>query len=98
MKIHTIVIAGALIVTMGAAAGGAEDCTGQFSADQRQVYSSLSATNQHILDTEIKNRKTGDPASCDFRRGLLDILANYPPEKRDADFKQLLDGMLVHTP
>ena len=74
MKIHTIVIAGALIVTMGAAAGGAEDCTGQFSADQRQVYSSLSAANQHILDTEIKNRKTGEPASCDFRRGLLDIL------------------------
>jgi len=98
MKIYTIVAAGALIVAMGVAAGGAEDCTSQLSPDQRQVYSSLSAANQHILDTEIKNRKTGEPASCDFRRGLLDILANYPPEKRDADFKQLLDGMLVHTP
>jgi len=95
MKIYMIVVVGALILAMGAAAGRAEDCTSQFSADQRQVYLSLSAANQHILDTEIKNR-TGEPASCDFRRGLLDILANYPPEKRDADFKQLLDGMLNH--
>jgi hypothetical protein len=93
MKIYTIVVVGALIVAMDAAAGRAEDCAAQFSAEQRQVYSSLSAANQHILDTEIKNR-TGEPASCDFRRGLLDILANYPPEKRDADFKQLLNGML----
>ena len=95
MKIYMIVVVGALILAMGAAAGRAEDCASQFSAGQRQVYLSLSAANQHILDTEIKNR-TGEPASWDFRRGLLDILANYPPEKRDADFKQLLDGMLNH--
>jgi len=63
----------------------------------RQVYASLSATNQHILSTQIKD-KNGQPASCDFQGGLLDILANYTPNKRDADFKQLLDKMLIHTP
>jgi hypothetical protein len=30
---------------------------------------------------------------------LLDILANYnTSEKRNADFKQLVDKMLIHTP
>jgi hypothetical protein len=95
MKLYTIVVVGALIVAISAAAGRAADCAGQLSAEQRKVYSSLSTANQHILATEIKNR-TGEPASCDFQRGLLDILANYPPEKRDADFKQLLDKQLVH--
>jgi hypothetical protein len=97
MQIYTIVVAGALTLTIGVVAARAENCAGQFSSDQRQVYSSLSTANQHVLDTEIKN-KAGEPASCDFQRGLLDILANYPPEKRDADFKQLLDKMLIHTP
>ncbi len=97
MKIYAILPIAALIVALCAAAASAEDCMGQFSAGQHQVYASLSAANQHILDTEIKN-KSGEPASCDFRRGVLDILANYPPEKRDADFKQLVDKMLIHTP
>ena len=78
-------------------AGRAGDCSQQFSAEQHQVYASLSAANQHILSTQIKD-KSGQPASCDFQRGLLDILANYTPDKRDADFKQLLDKMLIHTP
>ena len=97
MRIYAIVPIAALIAAMNATAGSADDCTGQFSAEQRQVYSSLSPANQRILNTQIKNKK-GEPASCDFQRGLLDILANYTPDKRDADFKQLLDKMLIHTP
>jgi hypothetical protein len=97
MQIYKTALTGALILAMGAVAGRAEDCSGQFSADSTQVYSSLSAANQQILDTKIKN-KAGEPTSCDFKRGLLDILANYPPDKRDADLKQLLDKMLIHTP
>jgi hypothetical protein len=95
MRIYASLSVVALIVAMGSAAGRAEDCAAQYSADQKAVYSSLSAANQHILDTEIKNR-TGEPVSCDFRRGILDILANYSPEKRDAGFKLLLDKQLNH--
>ncbi|HKV53520.1 MAG TPA: hypothetical protein VJN94_02660 [Candidatus Binataceae bacterium] len=95
MKYYLFVPIVALLVFTWAATGHADECIGQFSAEQHQVYSSLSAANQNILDTQIKDKK-GQPASCDFRKGLLDILANYPPEKRDADFKQLLDKMLIH--
>jgi hypothetical protein len=97
MKAYAIVPTGALIVITMAGAGRAENCNRQFSLEQRQVYASLSAANQHILDTQIKD-KNGQPASCDFQRGLLDILANYTADKRDADFKQLLDKMLIHNP
>jgi hypothetical protein len=97
MRIYPIVPIGAFIVLTMAGAGSGEDCSRQFSAEQRQIYASLSAANQHILSTQIKD-KHGQPASCDFQRGLLDILANYTPDKRDADFKQLLDKMLIHTP
>lgn len=98
MNIYAMVPMGALIVITMAGAGRAADCSKQFSAEQRQVYTSLSAPNQHILTTQIKD-KNGQPASCDFQRGLLDILANYnTSEKRNADFKQLVDKMLIHTP
>jgi len=89
MRMSAIVPIGALIVLTMARAGSGEDCSMQLSAEQHQVYASLSAANQHILSTQIKD-KNGQPASCDFQRGLLDILANYTPDKRDADFKQLL--------
>jgi hypothetical protein len=97
MKIHAALPIGAFIAVTIAGAGRAEDCSGQFSPQQRQVYASLSAANRQILNTQIKD-KNGRPASCDFQRGLLDILANYTPDKRDADFKQLLDKMLIHNP
>jgi|SRR6516225_6344677 len=97
MRIYAIVPICALIVLTMAQAGNGEDCSKQFSAAQHQVYASLSAANQHILSTQIKD-KNGQPASCDFQRGVLDILANYTPDKRDADFKQLLDKMLIHAP
>ena len=97
MRFYAIVPIGALIVLTMARAGSGEDCSKQFSAEQHQVYASLSAANQHILSTQIRD-KNGQPASCDFQRGLLEILANYTPDKRDADFKQLLDKMLIHTP
>jgi hypothetical protein len=96
MKSYAMVAIGALLV-FAAASVRAEDCSGQLSAEQREVYASLSAANQHILNSQIKD-KSGQPASCEFQGGLLDILANYTPDKRDADFKQLLDKMLIHTP
>jgi len=97
MGIAGSVPAALLFIALSAPAGFADDCSGQLSSDQHQVYSSLSATDQHVLDTQIKTR-SGQAASCDFRRGLLDILANFPPDKRDAGFQQLLDKMLIHTP
>ncbi len=97
MRIYVTAALGILIIFAIAPSGGAMDCTSQFSADQRQVYASLSPSNRHILSTQIKDKK-GEPASCNFQRGLLDILANYSPDKRDADFKQLLDHLLIHTP
>jgi hypothetical protein len=47
-----------------------------------------------MLMGEIKTRDGGS-ADCDFRGGLLDIVANFPPDKRDAALQQLVDKMLV---
>ena len=95
--IHTVVPIVAFIVVAIAAGALAEDCSSQFSAEQRKIYESLSTANRQILDTQIKDRN-GQPASCDFQRGLLDLLANFTPDKRDAGFKQIVDKMLIRTP
>jgi hypothetical protein len=96
MKIYVTPFLGILIIFTIATTGTAVECDSQFSPQQRQVYASLSPANQHILTTAIQT-KNGEPASCDFQRGLLDILANYTPDKRDAGFKQLLDHLLIYT-
>jgi hypothetical protein len=95
MKIYVIVLPAALSVAATYSSGRAADCVSQFSAEEHQVYSSLSTDNQHILSTEIKT-KNGETASCDFQRGLLDILSNTQPAQRNANFKQLVDKMLNH--
>jgi len=74
--------------------GFAEDCTAQLSAQQKEIYSKLSPESQKIMTSEIKTRQ-GAPASCEFRAGMLDMLANFPPEKRDAAFMQLVNKMLI---
>jgi hypothetical protein len=50
-----------------------------------------------MLMGEIKTRDGGS-ADCAFRGGLLDIVVNFPPEKRDAALQQLVDKMLVKQP
>jgi hypothetical protein len=50
-----------------------------------------------MLMGEIKTRDGGS-ADCAFRGGMLDIVANFPPDKRDAALQQLVDKMLVKQP
>lgn len=75
----------------------ADDCLAKLSGQQHEVYSSLSPAKQHMLMGEIKTRDGGS-ADCAFRGGLLDIVANFPPDKRDAALQQLVDKMLVKQP
>ena len=75
----------------------AEDCLAKLSSQQHEVYSSLSPAKQHMLMGEIKTRDGGS-ADCDFRGGMLDIVVNFPPDKRDAALQQLVDKMLVKQP
>jgi hypothetical protein len=84
----------ALIFSFVPSLGFADDCAGQLNAQQREIYSKLSPENQKIMSSEIKTRQ-GAPASCEFRGGILDMLANFPPEKRDAGFMQLVNKMLI---
>jgi hypothetical protein len=74
--------------------GFADDCVAKLNAQQQEIYSKLSAENQKIMSSEIKTRQ-GAPASCEFRGGVLDMLVNFPPEKRDAAFMQLVNKMLI---
>ena len=75
----------------------AEDCLAKLSSQQHAVYSSLSPAKQQMLMGEIKTRDGGS-ADCAFRGGMLDIVANFPPDKRDAALQQLVDKMLVKQP
>lgn len=84
----------AVIFTFVPSLGFADDCVTQLNAQQREIYSKLSPENQKIMSSEIKTRQ-GAPASCEFRGGVLDMLVNFPPEKRDAAFIQLVNKMLI---
>jgi hypothetical protein len=75
----------------------AEDCVAKLSSQQHEVYSTLSPAKQQMLMGEIKTRDGGS-ADCAFRGGMLDIVANFPPDKRDAALQQLVDKMLVKQP
>ncbi|HXZ89074.1 MAG TPA: hypothetical protein VEF07_10910, partial [Candidatus Binataceae bacterium] len=66
----------------------------KLTSQQQNIYSHLSAENQKVLTSELKTRD-GKPASCEFRGGLMDMLANFPPEKRDDAFKMLVNRMLI---
>jgi hypothetical protein len=87
-------LAGILILSIvGAAVARADDCAGKLTATQSQTYATLTPANQQAM-AQMKN-KDGSPTTCEFRGGLLDILGHYPPEARDAGFKQLLDKTFV---
>lgn len=84
----------ALTIATVPSAGRAEDCTGKLTSQQQDILSHLSADNQKILTGELKMRD-GKPASCEFQGGLMDMLANFPPEKRDDAFKMLVEKQLI---
>jgi len=90
-------LVGAIFVLAFAAApsvGAADDCLPKMTSQQRDIYSHLSPDHQKILTSQLKTRD-GKPASCEFRGGLMDMLANFPPEKRDSAFMMLVDKMLI---
>lgn len=72
----------------------AEDCSAKFSPEQQKIYSTLSADSKQTLATGLKMRD-GSAPTCEFRAGLMDMMANFPPEKRDAALKQLVEKMLI---
>jgi hypothetical protein len=84
----------ALAFSAGASTGFADDCLPKLTSQQRDIYTHLSAENQTVLTSQLKTRN-GKPASCEFRGGLMDMLANFPPEKRNSAFKMLVDKMLI---
>jgi hypothetical protein len=89
-----LLLAGVISLSIaGAAVARADDCVGKLSDDESKTYASLSPANQQLM-AHMKN-KDGTPATCEFRAGLLDILAHYPPPDRDAGFQQLLQHTFV---
>lgn len=85
---------GFVLAIINPSVGRADDCVAKLTSQQHQVYSSLSAANQKFLMGDIKARD-GSLATCEFRGGLLDIVGNFPPDKRDAALTQLVNQMLV---
>jgi len=94
MRYHLFCAIPVLAIAITASVGHAEDCTAKLTSQQQDIYSHLSAENQKILTGELKTRD-GKPASCEFRGGLMDMLANFPPEKRDEGFMMLVNRMLI---
>jgi len=94
MKYRLLGAVAVLSIAIAPSVGRAEDCTGKLTSQQQNIYSHLSAENQKVLTSELKTRD-GKPASCEFRGGLMDMLANFPPEKRDDAFKMLVNRMLI---
>jgi hypothetical protein len=84
----------ALAISAGVSIGFADDCLPKLTSQQRDIYTHLSSENQTILTGQLKTRD-GKPASCQFRGGLMDMLANFPPEKRNSAFRMLVDKMLI---
>jgi hypothetical protein len=94
MRYRLLCVISVLAIAIAPSFGRAEDCTGKLTSQQQDIYSHLSAENQKILTGELKTRD-GKPASCEFRGGLMDMLANFPPEKRDGAFIMLVNRMLI---
>lgn len=92
---YRLIAVGTALLTAGlfAPPAMARDCTAQFSPSEREIYSSLSPENQKKLASQ-KN-KDGSAASCEFQAGILAMLANYTPDKRNEGFDYLADKMLA---
>lgn len=97
MRYRLLCAISAMAFAISPSLGMADDCLAKLTSQQREIYSHLSADNQKILTSELKTRD-GKPASCEFRGGLMDMLANFPPEKRDEGFMMLVNKMLIRRP
>jgi hypothetical protein len=88
-------LAGVLSLSIVGAAmvARADDCAGKLTDQEKQTYASLTPAHQQAMAN--MKMKSGSPATCEFRAGLLEMLGNYPPQDRDAGFQQLLDKTFV---
>jgi hypothetical protein len=85
---------GFLLLTMvGASIVHADDCDTKLTTQERAIFASLTPEDQQTL-TKMKMRD-GSPATCEFRAGLIDMLANHPPEDRAKAFHYLLKNTLI---
>jgi hypothetical protein len=89
-----LVFVGFLSLSMAVAwSAQADDCDAKLTAQQQAIFASLPpADQQTLMNFKIRN---GSPASCEFRAGLLDMLANDEPAKRSEAFHYLLENTLV---
>jgi hypothetical protein len=71
----------------------ADECDTKLNAQERATLASLTPDDQQTL-TKMKMRD-GSPATCEFRAGLLDMLANHPPDDRSKAFHYLLKNTLA---
>ena len=89
-----LLLAGFLSLSMaGATIAHADECDAKLTTQQRAIFASLSPDDQQTL-IKLKMRD-GSPATCEFRAGLLDMLANDAPEKRTEAFHYLLKNTLA---
>ena len=89
-----LLLAGFLSFSMGAASiAYADECDTKLTAQERATLASLIPDDQQTL-VKMKMRD-GSAATCEFRAGLLDMLANHPPEDRTKAFHYLLKNTLA---
>jgi hypothetical protein len=89
-----LLLAGFLSLSMaGASLAHGDECDTKLTAQERATFASLTPDDQKTL-MNIKMRD-GSPATCEFRAGLLDMLANDAPENRAKLFHYLLKNTLV---
>ena len=89
-----LLLAGFLLLsTTAASIAHTDECDTKLTAQERATLASLTADDQQTL-TKMKMRD-GSPATCEFRAGLLDMLANHPPENRTQAFHYLLKNTLA---
>src|SRR6516164_9526347 len=94
VRMKLLLLAGLLSLSMAAAPiVHADECDTKLTAQERATLASLTPDDQQTL-TKMKMRD-GSPATCEFRAGLLDMLANHPPENRTKAFHYLLKNTLA---
>lgn len=81
------------LALIGASIARADDCDARLTADQRATFASLTPADQQAL-VKMKNRD-GSPATCGFRGGVLDMVGNYPPDKRATALHYLMKNTFV---
>jgi hypothetical protein len=89
-----LVLAGFLSLSMAVGwSARADDCEGKLTTQEQAIFASLPPADQQTL-MNFKMRD-GSPATCEFRAGLLDMLANDEPAKRSEAFHYLLKNTFV---